>query len=64
MHAIIMVAFTYVQQEHRAWSSQYRNVTGCSKEVAHLLGRHLAAEDSGGGEVAAVAGVGSAHHVL
>ena len=41
-----------------------RSVTGCSREVAHLLGGHLAAEDSGGGEVAAVAGVGGAHHVL
>ncbi|BAS81863.1 Os03g0105633, partial [Oryza sativa Japonica Group] len=32
--------------------------------LVHLLGGHLAAEHGGGGEVAAVAGVGGAHHVL
>mmetsp|Transcript_39503 Transcript_39503/g.92820 ORF Transcript_39503/g.92820 Transcript_39503/m.92820 type:complete len:372 (-) Transcript_39503:71-1186(-) len=32
--------------------------------LVHLLGRHAATEHRGGGEVAAVAGVGGAHHVL
>ena len=32
--------------------------------AAHLLGRHAAAEQGRGGEVAAVAGVRRAHHVL
>mmetsp|Transcript_23209 Transcript_23209/g.62912 ORF Transcript_23209/g.62912 Transcript_23209/m.62912 type:complete len:295 (-) Transcript_23209:355-1239(-) len=32
--------------------------------LVHLLGRHAATEDGGGGQVAAVAGVGGSHHVL
>mmetsp|Transcript_43691 Transcript_43691/g.64125 ORF Transcript_43691/g.64125 Transcript_43691/m.64125 type:complete len:246 (+) Transcript_43691:285-1022(+) len=32
--------------------------------LVHLLGRHAATEHGGGSEVATVAGVGSAHHVL
>ncbi len=32
--------------------------------MAHLLGGHASTEEGGGGEVAAVAGVSSAHHVL